>query len=56
MKIIELTKEELDAFKLIFLNEQLNEYLSYSENGHLCCDEYSSLFAKFGINLGEEDV
>jgi len=55
--LVELTKEELEAFKLIFLNEQLNEYLSYSESGHLCGDEYSSLFTKLGINLtGEEDV
>jgi len=64
MKIIELTKEELEAFKVMFANEQLVDYLSYSESGKLCEDEYSSLFRKLGISLvietvvdfGEEDA
>ena len=64
MKTIELTKEELEAFKVIFTNEQLGDYLSYSESGTLCEDAYCSLFRKLGIslviemkiNFGEEDV
>jgi hypothetical protein len=64
MKTIELTEEELEAFKVIFINEQLGDYLSYSESGKLCKDSYSSLFTKLGISLvvettidfGEEDV
>jgi len=51
MKTIELTKEELEAFKVMFDNEQLGDYLSYSESGTLCEDEYSSLFRKLGIEL-----
>jgi hypothetical protein len=55
--IIELTKEELEAFKLIFNDNGLADYLSYSESGHLCNDKFSSLFTKLGITLtGEEDV
>lgn len=64
MKTITLTKEELEAFKVIFTNEQLGDYLSYSESGKLGEDGYSSLFRKLGISLvsetsvdfGEENV
>jgi hypothetical protein len=57
MKTIELTKEELEAFKVMFLDNELADYLSYSESGKLMKDAYSSLFTKLGINLtGEEDV
>lgn len=53
MKTIKLTKEELEAFKLMFEDNDLTDYLSYSESGHLCEDAYSSLFRKLGILLGE---
>jgi hypothetical protein len=64
MKTIELTKDELEAFKVMFTNEELGDYLSYSESNKLCEDEYSKLFRKLGIslvietkvNFGEEDV
>jgi len=51
MKTIELTKEEQEAFKVMFTNEQLGDYLSYSESNKLCEDEYSSLFRKLGVSL-----
>jgi len=54
MKTSELTKEELEAFKVIFTNEQLEYYLSYSESGKLCEDSFSSLFTKLGVlNRGD---
>jgi len=56
MKPIELTKEELEAFKIMFDNEQLVDYLSYSEGSKLCEDEYSSLFRKLGISLVVETL
>jgi len=57
MKTITLTKEEQEAFKVIFTNEQLCDYLSYSESSKLCEDAYSSLFRKLGVSLtGEEYV
>ena len=57
MKTIELTEEEIRAFRAIYITEQLSEYLSYSESGKLFKDEFSSLFVKLGINVkGEEDV
>ncbi len=64
MKTIELTEEELAAFKQIFEDNELWEYFSYSESGKLCQDAYSSLCSKLGISLtietsvdfGEEDA
>jgi hypothetical protein len=58
MKTITLTKEEQEAFKFIYNDALLKEYLSYSESGKLMEDVYSKLFIKLGINLriGEENV
>lgn len=54
---IKLTEEELEAFSIIFDDNELSNYLSYSESGELCEDEYSNLFRKLGITLtGEEDA
>jgi hypothetical protein len=55
MKSIELSEEELEAFKVMVINEDLEGYLSYSESGKLMEDTYSSLFAKLGITLGGEE-
>jgi hypothetical protein len=62
--LVNLTKEEQEAFKVMFDDNNLKDYLSYSESGKLYEDEYSSLFRKLGISLviettvdfGEEDA
>lgn len=53
MKTVELTEEELQVFKTIYIDNALYEYLSYSESGKLYVDWYSSLFIKLGINLNK---
>ena len=54
--LVNLTKEEQEAFKVMFTEEQLEDYLSYSESGKLCEDAYSKLFRKLGINLGDTNA
>ena len=54
MKTINLTDEELEAFRNMYEDNELWEYLSYYENGKLAKDAYSTLFSKLGINLTEE--
>lgn len=51
MTTVELTEEELQAFKAIYEGNCLHEYLSYSESGKLQVDGFSSLFSKLGIDL-----
>ena len=53
MKTVDLTDEELQAFKNIYEEQCLYEYLSYSESGKLQTDSYSSLFSKLGSDLKE---
>ena len=49
-----LTKEEFEAFNLMYENEHLYDYLSYTESGKLAKDEYHSLFIKLGLNPYEK--
>lgn len=53
MKTITLTKDEQEVFKRIYEENDLWEYLSYTESGKLAKDAYSTLFSKLGINLAE---
>ena len=60
MKTIELTEEELQAFRDIYDENALYEYLDYEEGMEepvVKVDRFSSLFKKLGINLeGENNV
>lgn len=53
MKTINLSDEELEAFRSMYEDNGLWEYLSYTESGKLAKDAYSTLFSKLGINLTE---
>jgi hypothetical protein len=55
MKTINLSDEELEAFRNMYEDNELWEYLSYYENGKLAKDAYSMLFSKLGIDLTEQN-
>lgn len=55
--LIELTEEEVKAFKNIYEDNACYEYLTYTEEDVLLKDAYATLFTKLGIDVtGEEDA
>ncbi len=55
MTTIELTEEELIAFKGIYFDNELQEYMSFDVNGNLLKDKYFTLFTKLDCVKGEDE-
>jgi hypothetical protein len=55
--LVELTEEEVEAFKVMCDDNDLYAYVSYGKDGSVTQDAYATLLTKLGIDLtGEQDV